>query len=545
MKKNLQYRAIGFLIMIFAIMVIVSSTINGSIISQHTIIEIDNEKNHNSLKTVFNDPPIEEWNITYGGTSYDLGFSVIQTSDGGFITTGFTRSEETVSDQVVLLKTDANGREEWNRTFGGPDSDGGKSVEQTIDGGYIITGFTITYGTGLCDVWLIKTDETGQEEWNTTFGISNSDGFCFGNSVKQTIDGGYIITGIKQNSAFPNDDIWLIKTDATGQEQWNKTFGGKSGEEALVVEQTNDSGFIIAGWTSSFGEGRSDAWLIKTDSSGSQQWSKTFGGTNFDWFESLEQTKDGGFIITGCTRSFGSESYDTWLMKTDEQGKKQWSKTFGGPETDSGESVKQTVDGGYIIAGYTLSYGQGSEDVWLIKTDLDGIEQWNNTFGGPENDGAYSVEQTSDGGFIITGWTWSYGYALTDLWLIKVEGENKPPTIAFSNPKDAFVHFSGIPLLSGISSPIADAFSLGGFRLRPIQINAIDDKDRPEDLTLELYINDENKGPCIWNTDTEQFEYEWTGWALGTYSIMAKATDTYNAESESVSMDVWNFCFIP
>jgi len=364
------------------------------------------------------------WEKTFGGGDRDRGKSVQQTTDGGYILVGWTKSFGAGGSDVYLIKTDAFGSKEWTKTFGGSNDDEGHSVQQTSDGGYIITGITKSLGVSGRDVYLIKTDESGNEEWFKTFGGSTPDIPDCGYSVEQTLDGGYIITGYTESYGSGASDVYLIKTDEAGNEQWYKTFGGADYDVAYSVQQTEDGGYIIAGETSSFGEGAIDVYLIKTNGSGNEEWSKTFGGNDLDGAYSVQQTNEGGYIIAGFTASFAIDYVGIYLIKLDASGNEDWIKIYAGSDTNDtyvGHSVHQTIDGGYIVTGFIDTLGTHIYDVYLLKTDEDGNEKWSNTFGGSDRDRGLSIQQTTDRGYIIAGYTESFGAGDQDVYLLKTD----------------------------------------------------------------------------------------------------------------------------
>ena len=398
------------------------TTTNNSIISYDLSINIDLVRYYQlvvedkwGLTNVSDVRKGSSWvvfSIMFGGDESDEGNSVQQTTDGGYIVLGTTRSYGNGESDILLVKIDNVGNEEWRKTFGGINKDIGNSVQQTTDGGYIISGTTFVNSSNP-DLWLIKTDSNGEEEWNKTFGGNRGE---YGGSVQQTSDGGYIFIG-SFFSVEKNQDIWLIKTDSNGEEEWNKIFGQEGNfEMGYSVQETSDGGFILLGEDY---DTKSMGYLIKTDSQGIEEWSNNKYDSVFGTY--VQQTTDGGYIFTGFTTS-GSYSY-ILLIKTDSNGNEEWNQTYGGGGGDGGNSVQQTTDGGYIITGWTGSFGKGSTDVWLIKTNSQGTEEWNKTLGGSSQDDGSSIQQTSDGGFVIIGKTESFGSGDYDIWLIKTDSQ--------------------------------------------------------------------------------------------------------------------------
>ena len=353
-------------------------------------------------------PPIMRWDKTFGVQGDDNAYSLAHTSDGGYILAGTTGGD------CWLVKTDAEGVEQWNRTIGGNEFTEAYSAIQTSDGGYILAGSTSH------KAWLVKTDANGNEQWQRTIGGNE---FSEAYSAIQTFDGGYIIAGSARSYGSDNLDFMLVKTDAEGTEQWNRTFGGEGRDRLYSFQQTFDGGYILIGDTRSTRIDSSDFWLVKTDNNGIEIWNRTFGGHYNDRAYSVQQTPDSGFIMAGVRRSLHGNGYDCWLVKTDAEGVEMWDRTFGHYEDNRPNSILQSPDGGYIIAGKTGSVNYGSYDMWLVSTDPDGYVQWEMTFGGTgQDDVARSVLLAPDGGLVVAGdkdWFTEQG---TDFWLIKLGG---------------------------------------------------------------------------------------------------------------------------
>lgn len=345
---------------------------------------------------------------TFGGTGFDAGTGVQQTNDSGYIITGFIENFGAGSSDVFLIKTNAIGDTLWTKTYGTTSDEGGRAVQQTSDGGYIIIGFG---SSAFTDIYLLKTDGNGNISWTKSFGGASSPE---GESVIQTSDGGYFISG-------DGTEINLIKTDSNGDTLWTRAYGGTGPCRAYSVQQTNDGGYIINGYAQGVATG-TDYYLLKINAFGDSLWTRTYGGMSDEQGRSVKQTNDGGYIIAGKTfASFGAGGDDVYLIRTDTIGNVLWSKTFGGTNNDRAYSVEQTDDGGFIIAGETESFGAGNVDAYLLKTDSNGTLMWSKTYGGNDWDAARSIQQTDDGGYIITGFSASFNAGDFDIYLIKTD----------------------------------------------------------------------------------------------------------------------------
>ncbi len=365
--------------------------------------------------SVFAGAPDTLWTRTYGGSGYDDGYSIQETHDGGFIIVGTTRSFGTGKINIYLIRTDPNGDTLWTRTYGGDSACSGSSVQQTSDSGFIILGNTTRDSVEY--FYLLRTNSIGDTLWTKKYGGASIIFIEYATSVQQTSDGGFILAGTH------NSDIYLIRTNSIGDTLWTKSNLGTFDVFGTSVQQTTDDGFIVTGYGSSPVNNGEDVYLIRTNSSGDTLWTRTYGGTCDDAGNSVQQTSDGGFIITGWTESNLDTIYEVYLIRTNSSGDTLWTKTYGGNDFGIGTSVQQMSDGGFFIGGVTGSLNARNYDVYLIRTDKTGDTLWTETYGGDKDDICYSAQITKDDGFIIVGETGSFGDTLGDVYLIRLDKE--------------------------------------------------------------------------------------------------------------------------
>ena len=355
------------------------------------------------------------WIKTFGGRTEDGVRHMRRTSDGGFIMPGWKYTSKSKYD-ASLMKLDAQGRVVWQKTYG----IGGKAaliaVQEVPGNGYIATGDNCPDPSNPedRDLWVVKVDSDGVIEWQKKYGGSSSEE---GRTILQTAEGGYLVVGYTYS--FSPYGVWVLKLDSSGNILWQKAFGGW-GVEIRSALQTPDSGFMFTAMNRSFGAGEYDAWVVKLDNDGDTEWQKAYGGTQNDYGQFIYMTSDGGYILGGATLSFGAGGADFWVLKLDEDGDIVWQKAYGGADDDWLRTIRPTLDGGYIAAGQTSSFGAGDYDGWVLKLDGSGNIEWQKTFGGEKPDVFLFALDVSHA-YFLAGETESFGAGGPDIWLAKIE----------------------------------------------------------------------------------------------------------------------------
>jgi hypothetical protein len=369
------------------------------------------------MQISFAQSPDTVWTKIFSTSGNDYGEYVEQTNDGGFIIVGTTDSSG--GQDVWLIKTNSSGDTLWTKTYGTYHYDYASCVHQTSDGGYIIFGETDSYDPNFWEGLLIKTDSNGDTLWTKHLG---NYAYYFFQSGVDLNGSGYVAVGFTKIGAADPEDIWLVKTDLNGDIVWEKTFGDVERDAPSSIYRTTDGGFIISGSTELPSAGDFDALLIKTDSDGNLSWSKTYGGTERDIASDVKQTDDGGYIIAGHTESFGhvNNYTDSWLIKTDNDGDTLWTKTWGSDEHDGAMSVVQTTDGGFVWTGYR-KMSTFIQDLWVVKTDADGNTLSSKTYGGTFNSIGRCINKIDNGSLIITGNYYNEVTNTRDIWLLNFD----------------------------------------------------------------------------------------------------------------------------
>jgi hypothetical protein len=356
-----------------------------------------------------------QWIKIYGGNKEDDALLIQQTGDGGWIVAGGTRSFVAGEMSLWILKLNLNGSIEWQNCYSS-DYINPLSIQPTGDGGYLVGCNRGSFG-GTKMILALKLDSLGRIDGSASRGWSVSD---YAQSIQQTSDGGFILTGTNPGWWEEKRNIWVSKLSSSGDIDWEWTFAGNGDDNARSVQQTGDGGYIVAGFTQSFGSGKEDLWILKLDPSGAIEWQRTYGGNENDDACSIQQTRDGGYIVAGFTQSLGAGEEDIWILKLDPSGAIEWQRTYGGNEKDYACSISQTMDGGYIVAGVTYSFGAGEKDFWILKLIPSGDIEWQKTFGTSFEEEANSIEQTNDGGYVISGKIFSFGAGSSDFLVIRL-----------------------------------------------------------------------------------------------------------------------------
>ncbi|MFW9986700.1 MAG: hypothetical protein ACFFDJ_09070 [Candidatus Odinarchaeota archaeon] len=374
-------------------------------------------------KLPVNNEHYPEWNKTIGGTGSQTGVSVIECRSGGYAIVG--RGTGMGGRDAFLIRLDQDGAVLWNQTYGGDDSDGAGAVVECSDGGFAITGGSSNFTTG-DHTWLLRTDANGNQLWNYTYPVNNNDAF---GTIIELSGGGFAVSGYTGSFGAGGTDVWLVFFDALGQPVQNFTYGGADNDFASRMIGCQGGGFVIAGSTHSYGEGIRSLWLLRLNDNGELVWNRTYGGAGWDSLYDVIECHGGNLALAGTANSTGVGTWDMILILTDINGHELWSKTFGGIDRDGAYGLIQLADLGFALGGWTYSFGAGSEDIWVVRTDQNGIQIWNQTFGGSSYDECFDIAKTSDGGFILVGDTYNFGIPI-DVWLLYFKDDSQPFTPA-------------------------------------------------------------------------------------------------------------------
>ncbi len=437
--------------------------------------------------------PALQWQKCFGGINDEVANCVRKTTDGGYIACGknsFNNGDVTGNHgfgDFWVVKMSATGSLEWQKSLGGTGDDIASSIIQTSDGGYIVTGYTssddgdVTGLHGLLsdDYWVVKLTSTGTISWQKCYGGGGSERAT---AIQQTTDGGYIVAGYSNSPVSGDitvhhglDDIWVIKITSTGALTWEKSFGGTGVDVANAIQQTTDGGYIVAGYSDATNgdvtgnHGFTDFWVVKINSSGVITWQKSLGGTDEDRAMSVVQAADGGYVVVGQTQTNNNGDVsgkhaliDAWVVKLNSSGSLQWQKCLGGGFNDIAASVIQASDGNFIIAGQTnstdgdIAGSHGANEFWVVKVSSSGGLTWQKCYGGFMDEWAKSIQEVAPNSYIVCGLTYSTDGDVSghhggqDMWIAKLGGTaavnsvNATDIVISPNPATNSVTVSGI-----------------------------------------------------------------------------------------------------
>ena len=357
-----------------------------------------------------------QWVKTYGGNKGDNVLLIQQTKDGGYIVAGDSNSSGTQYYDLLLLKLDSDGAIEWQNYYRSSYYKNLLSIEQTNDGGYLVgcngRSFSQEY-----EIWIIKLNSTGAIEGQFCLGRATDNiVYCF----QQTSGRGFVLGGAYSSLEGEKNNIWISKLSSTADIVWQRLYSGSDDDSLRSIKQTSDGAYIVGGNTLSFGAQGNDIWVLKLSSEGDIEWQRTYGGVDDDSISCIQQASDGGYIIGGDTRSFGAGEDDVWIIKLNSSGEIEWQRTYGGSNEDFIYNIRQTNDGGYIVGGNTQSFGAGAKDFWILKLNPSGNIEWQKTFGTLLDEEANSVQQTSDGGYVVAGNISAFGAGSSDFLVLKL-----------------------------------------------------------------------------------------------------------------------------
>ncbi|MBR9974731.1 MAG: T9SS type A sorting domain-containing protein [Bacteroidetes bacterium] len=362
----------------------------------------------------------------YGGERFDSGSQVLETADGGFIVLGTTRSVSNDTTDAWVVRTDAKGDTLWTKTYGGNKWDSGIALQPGSDGGYVLVLSSNSVSDNY-DILLIKIDEQGGTVWSKVYGGPQTD---YPHAMASTNEGGYVILAHTLSFGMGSLDYYLLKVDQKGDSLWSRTYGGVGSDWGGTVQQTADGGYILSGDTQSFGDEDGDVYLVKTDAAGDTLWTRTYGGAGRDRAYNVQQTRDNGYLVVGYTEGLGAAEENGLIIKTDAAGEMEWTQVINGDKNCRLLHARELSLDDYLVAGSAYVNEEKDYDAYLLRLDGSGSPVWTRYFGGTKYDQADFVGQTSDGGFVFVGGTESFGPDKGyEMYLVKTDGDGNATDI--------------------------------------------------------------------------------------------------------------------